>query len=87
MERAGLTDRLTMPTERALEADESLLTQLKNCANENDRKLRAARNIKDLVHIQVSHVPASARHNDLNLGGESARGPLTGRYDMHLDAI
>ena len=63
-DRAGLSARFSIPTERALEADETFLDKFKKCSEENENKLRKVRNLKDLVSINVSHVPTSARKHD-----------------------
>lgn len=49
--------------------------QFKKCADENDKKLRNARNIKELVNIEISHLPASVRHNDVD-GYDFKKDPL-----------
>jgi hypothetical protein len=54
--------------------EETMLNQYKKCSEENDLKLRNVRNIKELVGINISHVPASVRHT-------------TDGYDFKLDPI
>ena len=59
-----------------LAGDDTLLMQFKKCADENDKKLRNARNIKELVNIEISHLPASVRHNDVGGGYDFKKDPI-----------
>lgn len=65
--------------------DDTLLMQFKKCAEENDKKLRNARNIKELVNIEISHLPASVRHNDVD-GYDFKKDPLVFNQKMPLMA-
>ena len=53
---------------------DSLISQYQHVTKMNDVKLRAARDIKDLVNIHIEKVPASVRHRD-------------GSYDFKFDPV
>jgi hypothetical protein len=53
---------------------DSLISQYQHVTKMNDVKLRAARDIKDLVNIHIEKVPASVRQRD-------------GCYDLKFDPV